>query len=55
MGHDALGWVLLAEGRSTDAEKALLTSFELDPRSRSNLDHLGRFYLEAKDEAKAEE
>ncbi|MCX6539013.1 MAG: redoxin domain-containing protein [Acidobacteria bacterium] len=55
MGHDALGWVLLAEGRTADAEKELLAAFELDPRSRSNLDHLGRYYLATKDETKAED
>ena len=55
MGHDALGWVLLAEGRPADAEKELLAAFELDPRGRSNLDHLGRFYLAEKDETKAED
>ena len=55
LGHDALGWVLLAEGRRADAEKELLAAFTLEPRSRTNLDHLGRFYLGANDEAQAED
>jgi thiol-disulfide isomerase/thioredoxin/Flp pilus assembly protein TadD len=55
MGHDALGWVLFAEGRTADAEKELLQAFELDPQGRTNLDHLGRFYLAANNEVKAEE
>lgn len=55
VGHDALGWVLFAEDRLADAEKELLAAYELYHTSRTNLDHLGRFYLAQKDEAKAEE
>jgi tetratricopeptide (TPR) repeat protein len=54
-GYDALGWVLFAESRRDEAEKALLQSFELDHASRQNLDHLGRFYLARNDETRAEE
>jgi len=54
-GHDALGWVLFAEGRMDEAETALLQSYELDHASRQNLDHLGRFYLARNEETKAEE
>jgi tetratricopeptide (TPR) repeat protein len=55
MGHDALGWVLFAEGHPAEAEKELLAAYELYHTSRTNLDHLGRFYLAQKDEAKAED
>jgi Flp pilus assembly protein TadD/thiol-disulfide isomerase/thioredoxin len=54
-GYDALGWVLFAESRADEAEKALLQSFELDHASRQNLDHLGRFYLARNEETRAEE
>lgn len=47
--HDALGWVLLAQGRAEEAEKELLKAHELAPDNRDNLYHLGRFY-EAKNE-----
>ena len=55
MGHDAIGWVLFAQGRLDEAEKQLIKSYELDHDSRDNLHHLGRFYEEKNDLAKAEE
>lgn len=54
MGHDALGWVLFQEGRFGEAEKELLAAYDLYHDERRTLDHLGRFYLAQKDEAKAE-
>ena len=55
MGHDAVGWILFLQGRTDEAEKELLKSFELDHDSRENLHHLGRFYEAKGDMAKAEE
>ena len=54
IGHDALGWVLFAQGRLEEAEKELLASYELNHEHRDNLNHLGRFYEAAKDIARAE-
>jgi tetratricopeptide (TPR) repeat protein len=53
--HDALGWVLFAQGRMVEAEKELLKSAELSPGNRENLHHLGAFYEAKKDLARAEE
>jgi thiol-disulfide isomerase/thioredoxin/Flp pilus assembly protein TadD len=55
LGHDALGWVLLAEGRLAEAEKELLTAYDLNHEDRRTLDHLGRFYLSRNETSKAEE
>lgn len=55
LGHDALGWVLVAQGRMEEAEKELLTSYELNHNSRDNLNHLGRFYEAKGDTTRAEE
>jgi tetratricopeptide (TPR) repeat protein len=55
LGHDALGWVLFLDGRTEEAEKELLKSYELDHDSRVNLHHLGRLYESKGDLAKAEE
>jgi thiol-disulfide isomerase/thioredoxin/Flp pilus assembly protein TadD len=55
LGHDALGWVLFLAGRTDEAEKELLKSYELDHDSRENLHHLGRFYESTGDLARAEE
>ncbi len=54
-GHDALGWVLFAQGRFEEAEKELLAAYELNHEDRWTLEHLGRFYLSRGDEAKAED
>ena len=55
LGHDALGWVLFMAGRIEEAEKALLKSYDLNHASRTNLDHLGRFYESKNDLPRAEE
>ena len=55
LGHDALGWVLFLQGRTDEAEKELLKSYDLDHDSRDNLYHLGRFYESKNDLTKAEE
>lgn len=55
MGHDAVGWVLLAEGRVPEAEKELLAAYDLNHEDRRNLDHLGRYYLSKNETSKAEE
>jgi Flp pilus assembly protein TadD/thiol-disulfide isomerase/thioredoxin len=55
LGHDALGWVLFAQGRMEEAEKELLRAHELDHDNRENLNHLGRFYEATDDISKAEE
>ena len=54
-GHDAIGWVLFAQGRFDEAERELLKSYELSPGNLQNLYHLGRFYEARKDIARAEE
>jgi tetratricopeptide (TPR) repeat protein len=54
-GHDALGWVLFAQGRFDEAEKELLAAYELNHEDRRTLEHLGRFYLSSGDQAKAED
>ena len=53
--HDALGWVLFAQGRLDEAEKELLVAYELSPANLTNLHHLGRFYEAKNDVARAEE
>ena len=55
MGHDALGWVLFAEGKTDEAEKELKAAFDLNHEDRRTLEHLGRFYLSRGDEARAED
>lgn len=55
MGHDALGWVLLAEGKLDEAEKELLAAYELNHEDRRTLEHLGRFYQSRGDQARAED
>jgi thiol-disulfide isomerase/thioredoxin/Flp pilus assembly protein TadD len=55
MGHDALGWVLLAESRPAEAEKELLAAYDLNHEDRRTLDHLGRYYLSRNEISKAEE
>ena len=54
-GHDAIGWVLFAQGRQDEAERELLKAYELSPGNIQNLYHLGRFYEDKKDIARAEE
>ena len=54
-GHDALGWVLFAQGRIDEAEKELLKAYELSPGNVQNLHHLGRFYEAKNDTARAED
>ena len=48
--QDALGWVYFQEGRLDDAETELLRSYDLNPKGRSTLFHIGQLY-EAKGEA----
>ena len=55
MGHDALGWVLFAEGKMDEAEKELKAAFDLNHEDRRTLEHLGRFYLSRGDQARAED
>jgi thiol-disulfide isomerase/thioredoxin len=54
-GHDAIGWVLFAQGRLDEAEKELLEAYELSPGNVQNLHHLGRFYEAKNDVARAED
>ena len=49
--HDALGWVYFQEGRLDEGETELLRAYELNPKERSNLFHLGQLY-EAKNEVR---
>ena len=55
LGHDALGWVLFAEGKHDEAEKELLAAYELNHTNRQTLAHLGRFYVAREDRARAED
>ena len=55
LGHDALGWVLFAQGRLDDAEKELRRAYELNRENRDNLHHLGKLYEARGDVARAED
>ncbi|MBA2259956.1 MAG: redoxin domain-containing protein [Acidobacteria bacterium] len=55
LGHDALGWVLFAQGRHAEAEKELLRSYELHREGRGTLHHLGKFFEAKGDIARAED
>jgi tetratricopeptide (TPR) repeat protein len=53
--HDALGWVLFHRGRLDEAERELMASHDLEPRSDDNLFHLGRLHEARGDLDRAEE
>ena len=41
---DALGWVFFQEGRLEDAERELMRAYELDPKEKDTIYHLGQVY-----------
>ena len=41
---DALGWVFFQEGRLEDAERELMRAYELDPKEKNTIYHLGQVY-----------
>ena len=55
LGHDAIGWVLFAQGQVAEAEKELLRSHDLHRENRDNLHHLGRLFEARGDIARAED
>ncbi len=41
---DALGWVFFQKGRLEDAERELMRAYELDPKEKDTIYHLGQVY-----------
>ncbi|MCE2436115.1 MAG: hypothetical protein J4F29_24855, partial [Candidatus Latescibacteria bacterium] len=41
---DALGWVFFQEGRLEDAERELMRAYELNPKEKGTIYHLGQVY-----------
>ncbi len=41
---DALGWVFFQEGRLEDAERELMRAYELNPKEKDTIYHLGQVY-----------